>query len=580
MIPKEKIEEIRNRSDIVAVISEYVPLKKRGRNYLGLCPFHSEKDPSFTVSSEKQLFHCFGCGEGGNVFAFIMKIENIGFVEAAAELAAKIGLPLERPQSGGSSKNEQEKIYEVTLLAAGFFRKCFEEETGRVARDYVEKRGINAETAKIFGLGFAPDGWDHLFKHLISRGVAPDLIERAGLILPRENQDGYYDRFRSRLVFPISDPRGRVIAFSGRALGEVEPKYLNSPDTPVYRKGESVFGLNLTKDNIKKEKFALLVEGNLDLLSAYQSGAANVAAPLGTALTTSQCKLLARFTDSIVLAFDADAAGEAAAERSAEILRSQGLKVKVAEFQGAKDPDEFIQKQGADAFQKAIHSALPFLEFKIKRTLKRHDLAEIEARSRALREIAEILSREQDAFVQKEYAKTAARLINVDPETVLAEIKRLGFYRRDAEKDLRRVTEKPASKVAEAEKRLIALSTQNISALETVKKELGLAGFNSPEAKAIAEILFSAEAEQAQNLPHFVVDNLGSESARNFLTQVLLSENLEKPEEVLRDCIQVIKAESSRSRVNALKTELRQAETAKDAQKAAELLAALKNEIS
>ena len=366
MIPSQIIEEIRNKSDIVAVISEYVKLRKTGKNFVGLCPFHSEKNPSFTVSQEKQLFHCFGCGEGGNVFAFIMKTENIGFAEAVEELGSKIGIAVTKPTSSGISRTEKEKIYEVTLLAAKFFRKCFEEDSGKIARDYLDQRGINEKTAKTFGLGYAPEGWDHLFGHLISRGVAPNLIERAGLTLAREGKDGYYDRFRNRLIFPVFDTRNRVIAFSGRSLKDEEPKYLNSPDTPIYRKGETIFGLNLTKENIKGGKAAVLVEGNLDLLSSYQAGITNVAAPLGTALTIIQCKLLARFADTIVLAFDADAAGNVATERSIELLLGQGLKVKVTELKGAKDPDELIRKEGAAALKQAVDSALPSFALLVK----------------------------------------------------------------------------------------------------------------------------------------------------------------------------------------------------------------------
>lgn len=580
MIPRETIEEIRNKSDIVKIVSEYVALKKSGRNYVGLCPFHSEKGPSFTVSQEKQLFHCFGCGEGGNIFAFVMKIENIGFADAVAELGGRLGISVEKSGTAVSSKSEKDKLYDVTTLAARFFRKCFEDETGRTSRNYVEKRGITTETAKLFGLGFAPDAWDGLFKHLVSRGVAPALIEHAGLTLPRENKDGYYDRFRNRLMFPVIDTRGRVIAFSGRALADIEPKYMNSPESPIYHKGETIFGLNLARDEIKKEKSAVLVEGNVDLLMAYQSGVKNVTAPLGTALTIYQCKLLARSADTIVLAFDADAAGETAAERSAELLQNQGLGVRVAQLQGAKDPDELIRKAGAEAFKKAVSQALPFMEFKIKRALSRHNPAGIEGRARGLREVAEILSHEKDGFTQKEYTKMAARLLSVDPETLLAEIKRQGFYRRETEKDLRRVTEKPASKIAEAEKKLIALSAQDMTALEIVKKELRPDFFRGPEARAVAEVLFAAAAVPAENMPHFVIDNLSSEAARNFLTRALLSENLEKSDRILEDCIQVIKNENTKNKIGSLRAELRQAEEERDSQKVAELLAALKNEIS
>jgi DNA primase len=576
LIPREKIDEIRDKSDIVNVISEYVSLKKRGRNYLGLCPFHSEKDASFTVSPEKQLFHCFGCGEGGNVFAFLMKIENLGFAEAVAELGSKVGIVIERAATAGTSKTDKDKLYDVLSLAGKFFIQCLEEDPGKDAREYLKQRGIKEETAKAFMLGFAPGGWDHLFKHLLSRGAAPKSIEIAGLTLPRENQDGYYDRFRNRLIFPVCDTRGRVIAFSGRALDGKEPKYLNSPDTPVYRKGETIFGLHLTKDPIKKEKAAVLVEGNLDLLTAYQAGIAHVAAPLGTALTASQCKLLSRFTDTVVLAFDSDAAGELAAERCAELLRSQGLKVKIAVIRGAKDPDELIQKAGADAFKKTIASALPFLEFKIRRAIARNNPAEIEGRSQALREIADILTAEKDSFTQGEYAKLAARLLNIDPETILSETKRVAYYRQRTGKDLRRYTEKPLSGLAEAEKYLLALATQDKTVLEKMKEQLTPEDFVSPEGKKVAGLLLAGEAGEM----HFILENLADESARNFLAGALLGANLENAQKATEDCISVIKAERTKNRVGELRSKLLEAEKAGETQKAAEFLAALKGEIS
>lgn len=579
MIPPEVINDVRNRSDIVSVISEYVALKKRGRNYLGLCPFHSEKDASFTVSAEKQMFHCFGCGEGGNVFSFLMKIENIGFAEAVAELGEKIGVKVGKPQASSISNSEKDKIYSALVLAAKFFRAAFEAAEGKAARDYLQGRGVGAAASQAFGLGYAPAAWDNLFKHLIGRGVAPELIERAGLTLPRENKDGYYDRFRHRLMFPILDSRGRVIAFSGRSLDNAEPKYLNSPDTPVYRKGDTLFGLSLAREQVKKDKFVVLVEGNLDVVSVYQGGTLNVAAPLGTALTAAQCKLLARFTDMVVLAFDADPAGEAAAERSAEIIRSQGMKVKVVSFTGAKDPDELIRKTGAGSFKTAIAQALPYLEFKIRRLLSRFDLSDIEARSQALSETAKLLSAEKDPFTQKEYAALAAGLLKVDAETLLAEIKRQGYYSRGGEKDLRRVTEKPGGRLAAAEKKLIALAVETAGLLQTIKQELAPEDFLTPEARTIAKMLFAEDLSRAENISLLILDKLSDEAVKNYLTGAILSEHLEKPEEVLRDCIAVIKSESARSRINDLKAALREAEKANDTAKAAELISAINNEI-
>ncbi|MFA5113516.1 MAG: DNA primase [Candidatus Margulisiibacteriota bacterium] len=580
MIPKEQIDAIRQKTDIIAVVSPYVALKKSGRNYVGLCPFHSEKGPSFTVSQEKQLFHCFGCGEGGNVFDFLMKIESLGFAEAAAELGARAGINVEQSGLTPGARSDKEKIYEVMALAAKFFRQCFLADQGAPARAYLEGRGITAATAEAFGLGYAPNAWDQLFKHLIGRGAAPALIERAGLILPREGKDGYYDRFRHRLLFPVHDTRGRPIAFSGRALDDGEPKYLNSPETPVYHKGATIYGLNFAKDEMKRQKKAILVEGNLDLVTLHQAGFRYAAAPLGTALTPEQCKLLARFTDTVMLAYDADPAGETAAERSAQLLRSQELKVKVISFSGAKDPDEFIRRQGAAAFQKEIDRAIPYLEFRVRRAVARHNTGDIEGKSRALREICPLLAEEKDPFIQGEYAKLAAALLAVVPDAILGEIKRQGYYQPGRSKDLRRVTEKPPAKLLEAEKKLIALSTQSAAALAVVKKELAPDFFSWPDAKAIAEVLFNLGPRPDAELAHAVTDNLSTESARNFLTQVLVGEALDRPDEILNDCIGVIKAEHSHRRVSALKTQLHEAEQAHDAAKAAEILAALKTEIS
>ena len=583
MIPTQIIEDIRNKADIVKIVSEYVSIRKRGKNYLGLCPFHSEKDPSFTVSPEKQLFHCFGCNEGGNVFAFIMKMENIGFAEAVEELGAKLGIDVPRASGKGPSRPDKDKYYQIMAMAAKFFQQRLQGEDGAGAREYLKQRGITERTVNAFGLGYAPAAWDELFKHLISRGVAPAQIEKSGLCLPREGKSGYYDRFRNRLLFPIFDPRNRVVAFGGRVLGNEEPKYLNSPDTLIYHKGETVYGLNISKDSIKKSKRAVLVEGNFDLITPFQAGISNIAATMGTALTVPQCKLLARYADTILLAFDADSAGGVAAERSIELLREQGLKVKVAELKKGKDPDDLVRNRGAESFRQCLANALPYLEFKIQRIFSRHDLKEIESRSRALREVAAALSREKDAFVQKEYAKLAAPFLRSDADTVLAEISRIGHYRKGPANSLRRVTRKPSSKVVEAEKNLIALAAQDKDLLALVKEQMSVVDFNHAEARAVAELLLAADAEGAESISHFLLENLPGEEARKFLSRLLVSEHLsqeDKKEEILNDCIEVIKQERLKNRIEDLKLEIREAERSGETGKVAELLSALKSEIS
>ncbi len=581
MIPSSIIEEIRGKSDIVKVVSEYVALRKRGRNYLGLCPFHPEKDASFTVSPEKQIFHCFGCNEGGNVFAFIMKIENISFAEAVEELGEKVNVAVPKA-AASAARPEKEKLYQVMQMAAQFFEQTLKGPEGEACRAYLDKRGLQNRAIDLFRLGFVPTGWDHLFKYLVGRGVAPEQIEKCGLAIGREGKNDYYDRFRNRLVFPVVDPRGRIIAFGGRALGDEEPKYLNSPDTLIYQKGDSVFGLNLSRDSIKKQKSAVLVEGYFDLITPFQAGTTNIIASLGTALTSAQCKLIARYCENIVLAYDADAAGGIAAERSAELMKKEGLKVKIARLTGGKDPDEIIRKGGPAAFSQCLGSALPFLEFKIQRILAQKNLNEIEARAAALREIAALLSRESDPFVQKEYAKLFAPTLKIDPETLLSEIKRDTHYGRGAAAgNLRRVTAKPDARGLEAEKNLIALAAQDRTALDELKANLSVNDFKHSEARSIAEILFTAEIT-GDNLSHFLLENLPDEKARNFLSQIILRHppvETAMREEIVRDCVRTIKEEYGKEKIADLKVEIKEAEKAGETEKAAELLNLLKSEI-
>ncbi|MBU1867596.1 MAG: DNA primase [Candidatus Margulisbacteria bacterium] len=581
MIPAQTIEEIRKKSDIVKIISEYTPLRKRGRSHLGLCPFHSEKTPSFTVSEEKQLFHCFGCGAGGNVFDFIMQIDNLGFAEAVRELGEKLGIEVEGGSPSGAGKSLRDQLYDLLHLAGKFYQKSLQGPEGTAARDYMKQRRISEETARRFDLGCAPDGWDNLYRYLLSRGADPKLMEQAGLVLERENEKGsYFDRFRGRLQFPIMDTRGRVLGFSGRSLDGKEPKYLNSPDTPVFRKGDAVFGLSTTKEAIKNTRTAILVEGNVDLISTFQAGVHNVVAPLGTALTIGQCKLLARFADTVVLAYDADPAGETAAERSAELIISAGLKVRVAQLSGAKDPDELVQKQGGDALKKALSDSLPYLEFKLKRTLGRHNLKEIEGRGRALKEIGQLLSGETDQFAQKEYAKLAAGALKTTEEQVLAEARKLKFYNNPAARSLRRTVEKPPSRIIAAEKHLLALAAQNVDAREKLKAELPLDRFITPEARQVAALIYSTDLSGAEDPEHKLLSLIEDEGGKRFLTTALLSESQENPQEILHDCIESLREEKLKSRVNALKSELQQAEAAGDTARASELISALMAEIS
>lgn len=544
MIPQETLEQLKEKADIINIISSYVPsLKKRGKNFIGLCPFHSEKTASFTVSQEKGLFHCFGCGQGGNVFSFIMKIENVDFAEAAQIIGDKIGIRVEKDERQVKNKSLTDKYYSLMEMACKFYEGNIEK-----ANEYIKQRGILNPQA--FRLGYASDSWDGLLNYLFSRGAKEDDLEQAGLVLRKQTGTGFYDRFRSRLMFPISDLRNRVIGFSGRAIGAEEPKYLNSPDTPIFNKGEVLFNLGNAKDAVKQQKFLLLVEGNIDVVSCVEAGIKNVAAPLGTAFTLSQARLIKRFTDVVVLAFDGDPAGAAASERTQEILKEAGIKTRIAVYIGAKDPDELIKKQGKEAFIESINKSYPATEFKIRRIVSRFHLAEPEARALAAHEVAALLSKEEDKILQGEYIKLAAELIKVPAETLQAEVKSNYFYR--GRNSLKRTTEKPASNSVEAEKTLIRLILEFEDALPRIKDELSLDNFLAY--KNIVKVLWEYPGKVA-------IDALKDEADAKVLREIMLADApLEDKEALLRDCIKSLKASALKTQVDHVLQDIAEAE--------------------
>jgi len=365
-IPESKIEEIRSTASIVDVISGYVQLRKRGRNYLGLCPFHSEKTPSFTVSEDKQIYHCFGCHAGGNVFKFLMDYEKISFIESVQELAAQLGIDIEYESSPGAEKqSEQEVFYDINTEAAKYFyNNLHNSDEGEIVRKYLQERKIKTQTIKTFGLGYALRGWENFLNFAKENKLNIEKIVELGILI--KNDDGrHHDRFAGRLIFPIFSPNGRVVAFAGRVLDEREKgaKYLNSPESLIYIKGRILYGLSFAKDEIRKLDKAILVEGYMDLISLFQAGIKNVVAVSGTALTEEQVQLLSRYTKNVVLLFDADTAGIKASMRSIELLLKKDVEVKIAALPGGEDPDSFINNYGKEKFEEIISYAQNFLEY-------------------------------------------------------------------------------------------------------------------------------------------------------------------------------------------------------------------------
>lgn len=397
----EFIDRLRVASDVVSIISEYVPLKKRGRNYWGCCPFHGERTPSFSVNPDKGFFYCFGCQAGGNIFNFLMKIENLSFFESVKLLANKLDIPLpERERSAQDRQRERElaELYRVNALARDFFHACLTKTGyGKAAREYLAARGVTDKAVADFQLGFAPPAWDKLSTALKERGFTPEMLVKAGLAVPRQNGNGNYDRFRDRIMFPIVDPQGRVVGFGGRVLDGSQPKYLNSPETVVFNKRHILYGLDKAYQHIRQTGKAVVVEGYMDLIAAHTNGITNTIASLGTAFTPEQARKLTRYhVSEVYFAYDSDAAGQEATLRALATIKAFGLDIRVVTIPEGKDPDELIRRQGADAFAAIIEKAPSLLEYQIHRALQSADYSDFRGKAAVLSMAVPALAQAQE----------------------------------------------------------------------------------------------------------------------------------------------------------------------------------------
>ena len=411
-IREEVIERIRQDNDIVDIISENVRLKKSGRNYVGLCPFHNDKSPSLSVSQDKQIYKCFSCGEAGNVITFVMKYKKLTFYEASKYLADKAGIPLELGNAKESQiTKKKELLYKVNTEAARYY--FYNLQRTSFAKEYFLKRGIREEVIKRFGLGYAQDRWHDLIMYLKKKGFNENLLLEAGLILKSEKKGNTYDRFRNRVMFPVFDVRGKVIGFGGRVLDDSKPKYLNSPETVVFHKGTNLYGLNFATKNKLEQDYIIIVEGYMDLISLHQHGITNTVASLGTALTINQARLLKRYVNKVIISYEADVAGQTATLRGLEILRHAGLDVKVLKVPQGKDPDEFVRNNGKDAFLRLVDNALPLIEYRIKKAAEGINLRDNNELVKYGEKFAEILADlnpiEKDVYIKKISEETSIK---------------------------------------------------------------------------------------------------------------------------------------------------------------------------
>ena len=545
----EIIDDVRQSNDIVDVISQYVRLKRSGRNYFGLCPFHNEKSPSFSVSPEKQIFHCFGCGVGGNVFTFLTKIEGINFVEAVQLLAERANIQLPTLENNVDSAKEalKAKVYKVNEFTAKYYHENLYRPESKIAQEYIKKRKLSNETLKSFQIGFS-GRFDELYKELKKQGFEDREILESGLV--NKNERGQYiDRYRNRLMFPICDVRGRVIAFGGRVLDDSKPKYINSPENIVYSKGRHLYGLNVAKKyDIKKR--LLIVEGYMDVVSLHQRDIHNVVASLGTALTQQQGYLLRNNTEQIILSYDSDEAGQTAKVRAMEILQNMGCDIRVLQMEGAKDPDEYVIKYGNARFQNLVDKAISVIEFKVKILRQSLNLESTNDKIKFLNEIAKLISKIDNSMEREVYIEKIAKEYDVSKEAIYAEVNKLTYKESKDEKVLsktrpvvRHIEKKETDNdVSEATKRrentvLAILLSGDKNIYEIIKQNITIQDFKYEIDKKIAEKLYE-EFENGNSNINSMIDNL-SEEEQNHITMIMAEDyGIDDVEKAIDDIIQ------------------------------------------
>ena len=557
-IPEEVINEIKYRNDIETVISQYVTLKRRGKNLVGLCPFHNEKTPSFTIYPENGSFYCFGCGAGGDVITFIGLTENLDYIESVKLLAEKSGVVLPHDGYDNSMQNLKNTVYDINRETAKFFHAYLMSGDGKWALDYLLNRGLSIKTIKHFGLGAAPDSWDMLINHLKSKGYTLSQMYTANVV-GKSDRGGYYDRFRKRVMFPIINIRGNVVAFSGRAMPENEKKggkYVNTADTPVFKKSENLFGINFAKNHCSEQ--LILVEGNLDVISLHQAGFCNVVAPLGTAFTNEQAGLISRYTKEIVLMLDADAAGQKAIKRASSILENSGLSVKVVVIPDGKDPDEYIRKNGADRFRGLLNGAVSDIEYKLLTAANGISLESDDGKIKYLSLAAEIIAETDDVMTRDIYIGRLSEKYGVSRTALTSKVD-------DLRKKNRRIKQKQeigniihpkftkddvnperrnSLKATAAEETLIAVLLQHPDFYSYAKEKLPQDKFVTSLNKRIYGIICET-LDEGRNLDISVFAQKLLPSEVGYLVSLQNGDKAgNNPKTVLKDCIEVILKEN------------------------------------
>jgi len=550
-------ERVKQQADIVRVVGEYVRLKKSGQNFTGLCPFHSEKTPSFAVHPVKQIYHCFGCGVGGDVFSFVREMEKCEFPEAVRVVAEKCGIAIPRPRERSPEERRENQqraaLVEMHREAAAFFMKQLEGTLeGKAARAYLEDRGLDAEAIARFGLGFAPSGGEVLYRHLKQK--YPDkLIEVSGLVSRDQSGSGrFYDRFRRRMMFPIANEAGKIVAFGGRALGDDMPKYLNSPETPIYSKSNILYHLDRAKEGMRRQDLAILVEGYMDAIGVARAGISNVVASCGTSLAESQVKLLARFTRRVVVNYDPDAAGQAATERSIVLLLEQGFDVRVLALPGKADPDKFIREQGAEVYRKLLESAPEYVDYLIGRA-RQMDLSTGEGKLRAVNFLMPYVQRIPNRLLRSEWATRIAQQLRVEEPVLRESLRKAAAERRGEVKTQPELVGRGAK---QAERRLIQMLTEAEGYRERLASELREGGlYQGLETErifaALLEVCAQGTAPDATALA-----NALPESDRRLWFEIVFEAAAESNWDEAESCLAVLRRRKAKAELDAVQRQI------------------------
>lgn len=577
MIGEATLREIQNRLDIVEVIGGYLSLKKSGRNFKALCPFHPEKTASFMVYAQKQFFICYGCGIGGDLITFVMKHEHLEFQEAVYALAQRAGVAVD-PKVGRSAGKAQAELFRAHEVAAGFYRETLAKSAqAETARNYLKKRGVSEATAQALCLGYAPDRWDGFLNAAQKENLSPQILEQAGLVIPREGTGGWYDRFRHRVIFPIWDPRGRVIGFGGRALEEGAPaKYLNSPETPLYVKGRVLYGLHLATPQIRERDFCIVVEGYMDLVTPFQHGIRNVVASMGTSLTPEQVQLIRRMTRHVVMVYDGDYAGQAATLRGLDLFLESQMRVKVAVLPSGTDPDSLIREKGVDSFIRVIQESRDLFDYKLGLLTRQFDPKNLEGQIRICEEMLPTIKRVPNAIERGEYVRRLSEALGLPEATLWTEFGRTQRNSAPGRQAEAALTTSSIGNPVTAEEGLSGLLLEEPNRVAFLEGRLEMDSLQDPQIQKLVSWLMSQWKNGTLPRDHrdltAALPRGSGEWESKMARWLAWADTVEEKERALEEVLERIQKNQKDSHLGSLEKLIRQAEEAKDEGKAVELI--------